>query len=112
MIFYFSGTGNSYYVAEKTAGRLGERLVSISSEMSGGKKEFWYDLQDDEVIGFVFPVYAWAPPKMVVEFIESLRLSDARGYYVFAAAVCGDEAGNSVKLLFRRQGSDWTALFP
>lgn len=49
MIFYFSGTGNSYYVAEKTAGRLGERLVSISSEMSGGKKEFWYDLISRQV---------------------------------------------------------------
>jgi flavodoxin len=37
MIFYFSGTGNSYYVARKTAERLGETLVSIASEM--GREE-------------------------------------------------------------------------
>jgi flavodoxin len=58
MIFYFSGTGNSYYVARKTADKLGERLVSIASEMSGGKKEHRYEFKDDEIIGFVFPVYA------------------------------------------------------
>lgn len=101
MIFYFSGTGNSYYVARQTAAGLGERLVSISSEMSGGKKEFRYELKENEVIGFVFPVYAWAPPKMVREFIERLKLSDTQGRYVFAAAVCGDETGNSMKLLQR-----------
>lgn len=101
MIFYFSGTGNSYYVARKTAERLGETLVSIASEMGSGKKEFRYELKDGEVIGFIFPVYAWAPPDMVLEFIERLKLSDTRGRYVFAAAVCGDEAGNAIKLLER-----------
>ncbi len=104
MIFYFSGTGNSYYVARETARKLGERLVSISSEMSSGKMEFPYDLKENEAIGFVFPVYAWSPPKMVTEFIERLKLSDARRRYVFAAAVCGDEAGNSMKLLERSFG--------
>lgn len=99
MIFYFSGTGNSYYVARQTAEKLGERLVSISTEMSGGKQEYRYELRSDEVIGFIFPVYAWAPPKIVIEFIERLKLSVTGNQYVLAAAVCGDEAGNAIRLL-------------
>lgn len=101
MIFYFSGTGNSFYVARKTAEKLGGRLVSIASEMNGESKEFRYDLEDDEVLGFVFPVYAWAPPRMVLDFIERLKLSGKQRHYVFAAAVCGDEAGDSIKVLER-----------
>jgi ferredoxin len=38
---------------------------------------------------------------MVLEFIEQLKPSEIRGRYAFAAAVCGDEAGNSMKLLER-----------
>ena len=30
MIFYFSGTGNSFYAAKKMADATGERLISIS----------------------------------------------------------------------------------
>lgn len=104
MILYFSGTGNSYYVARETAKRLGERLVSISSEMMGLKKEYNYELSPGEVVGFVFPVYAWAPPKMVTEFIEHLKFTnakdtDAKNSYVFTAAVCGDDTGNAVSII-------------
>ncbi len=101
MIFYFSGTGNSYYIARKTADLLGERLVSIAAEMNSSKQEYTYKLSDDEAIGFVFPVYAWAPPRIAVEFIERLRLTDNHSRYVYAVAVCGDEAGNAVKQLER-----------
>lgn len=99
MIFYFSGTGNSYYVARRTADSLGERLVSIAAEMNSGKNEYMYELSSEETIGFVFPIYAWMPPKMVTEFISRLKLTDTHGRYVFAAAVCGDDTGNALKIL-------------
>lgn len=99
MIFYFSGTGNSYYIAKKLAESLDQKLVSIAAAMNDSKKTYEYAAGENEAIGFVFPVYAWAPPKMVLEFIDRLRIADVKEYYVFAVAVCGDEAGNSMKVL-------------
>ena len=40
MIFYFSGTGNSRWVADTLGIALGEPVVSIAKELKTGKKEF------------------------------------------------------------------------
>ena len=69
MIFYFSGTGNSLYAAKSIAEYNGEKLISIASIMKSKDGCYEYNLTKDEVIGFVFPIYAWAPPKMVISFI-------------------------------------------
>jgi len=99
MIFYFSGTGNSYYIAAKISERLGERLIPVAAEMSRQQSEYVYELNSGETTGFVFPVYAWMPPKIVTDFIDRLRLTGSEKKYIFAAAVCGDETGNAVDVL-------------
>ena len=40
MIFYFSGTGNSRWVANELAQRLEERLVHISEAFASGQYEY------------------------------------------------------------------------
>ena len=40
-----------------------------------------------EKVGFVFPVYAWALPKIVYDFIEKIDLSNTK--YIFAVATMG-----------------------
>ena len=62
MIFYFSGTGNSAWVAERMAEALQDRTVAIAE---ASVQERTYALRADERLGFVFPVYAWGPPKLV-----------------------------------------------
>jgi flavodoxin/NAD-dependent dihydropyrimidine dehydrogenase PreA subunit len=99
MIFYFSGTGNSLYAAKNIAENNKEQLISIAAAMSNGDKSFEYTLKEDEVIGFVYPIYAWGPPKMVIDFIEKLKLINNKSNYVFTVATCGDNIGNAVKLL-------------
>ena len=54
MIFYFTGTGNSLYAAQKLADD-GEKIVSIVDALRS--KTFHYTLKDNEPLGFVFPVY-------------------------------------------------------
>ncbi|MEG0593056.1 MAG: EFR1 family ferrodoxin, partial [Coprobacillus sp.] len=61
MIFYFTGTGNSLFVARQ----FGENLVSIPQVINQDHLEF----EDDE-IGIVWPIYAGEPPKMVLEFLK------------------------------------------
>jgi ferredoxin len=97
MIFYFTGTGNSLYVAKKIGEYNGEGLASIASIMNGNKDSVYeYTLKDDEKIGIVFPVHAWAPPILVRDFIKKLKLNNYKDNYCFAVGVCGDSAGKTI----------------
>lgn len=97
MIFYFTGTGNSLFFAKNLAVSLGEKLVSIPAEIKRGIKA-GYALSENETLGFVFPVYAWGPPKMVLDFISELTVSGARSY-VFSLCTCGDEEGHTTGVI-------------
>ena len=98
MIFYFTGTGNSLFFAQNLAIILGEKLVPIPGEMSHGIPEGGYELSDNETLGFVFPVYAWGPPGMVLDFISRLVITGSKPF-VFSLCTCGDEEGHTTQVL-------------
>ena len=64
MIFYFSGTGNSEYVAKQLAARLGDRLVKMGDAVAHA--DYDYTLSEGERVGWVFPVYSWGPAPIAV----------------------------------------------
>lgn len=97
MIFYFTGTGNSLYAANSIAESQGDRLISIAKEMEQNKDLYDFELKENELVGFVYPVYAWAPPKMVLEFIRKLKITGDP--YIFSLCTCGDEEGQTTKVL-------------
>ncbi|MEG2071212.1 MAG: EFR1 family ferrodoxin, partial [Bacteroidales bacterium] len=93
MIFYFSGTGNSKWIAQTMALAMNEQLISLAEYMID---EFFlpvFTLKPEEKIGFVFPVHSWGIPPIVVKFIQKLSLSNWMGQTFFAVATCGDECG-------------------
>lgn len=96
MIFYFSGTGNSYAAAKALADALGEPLHDLAAAQR--EQEYAYTLQKGEKLGFVFPIYAWAPPKAVTDFVKRLHLSYPDIPYTFAVCTCGSSAGNAMEL--------------
>lgn len=98
MIFYFTGTGNSLFFAQNLAVTLGEKLMSIPGEMIRGIPAGGYELSDNETLGFVFPVYAWGPPRVVLDFISKLIITGSKSY-VFSLCTCGDEEGHTTKVL-------------
>ena len=97
MIFYFSGTGNTRWAAQKLAEATGERLYFIPDEL---KTACEYALGPDERIGFCFPVHGWQPPHIVREFVGrlSLRLTTFT-HYAYVLCTCGDSTGLAVKML-------------
>lgn len=104
MIYYFSGTGNSYYVAKQLAKLTGDETRSIF-EPSGN---------NGDTIGLVFPVYGWAPPKAVCNFAENIS-HGTRGKYLFAVMTCGDDAGKTLDILKKtgfRPNSAFTVIMP
>ncbi|WP_410511304.1 EFR1 family ferrodoxin [Paenibacillus sp. BR2-3] len=99
MIFYFSGTGNSLYAAKTIARHTGEELISISTAESTGATCHEYTLKDNELVGFVHPIHSWGPPKIVLDFIEKLKLNNYLGNYVFSIVTCGGSIGNTMKVM-------------
>ena len=97
MIFYFTGTGNSLYAANQIAKALGDQLYSIAKLMDLRKDSYEYELGKNEILGFVFPVYAWGPPRIVLDFIS--RLGVKGNPYVFSLNTCGEEEGNTSKIV-------------
>lgn len=99
MIFYFTGTGNSLQAAKNIGDYNGEKLISIAAAMNAEGESFEYTLKDNEAIGFVYPIYSWAPPKMVFKFVEKLKLNNYKDNYIFSVATCGKDVGNTMKAL-------------
>lgn len=86
MIFYFSGTGNSLYVAKKLYENNGSQLVDITEAMH--EKRFKYNVQEDEKVGFVFPVYFYGLPTVVSEFINKLTIKSESNHYIYSNYMC------------------------
>ena len=99
MIFYFSGTGNSKWIASEVATYQNEKLISIAEEMIDLTSSFQYSLEDSEMVGFVFPVYSWAPPAIVMEFIKKISFTNYNNQYIFFICSCGDEVGLTQKIM-------------
>ena len=111
MIFYFSGCGNSKHVAETIATQMNETLVFIPQ--AEREQHYDYTLAEGERLGFVFPIYAWAPPKLVLDFIQKLQLPD-KPEYVYFACTCGDECGHTEKIfrkVIEEKGWELSACF-
>jgi ferredoxin len=87
IIFYFTGTGNSLFVAKE----IGGELISIPQAMKSG--EFQYSADE---IGIVYPVYQGKAPEMVDRFIEKAKLNAP---YKFAIGTYGKRATTAVELV-------------
>lgn len=95
MIFYFSGTGNTRWAAERVAAVTGERLINIVDTIAG---DCHFDLSPDERIGFIFPIHGWRPPLLILKFINKLDIA-ADGHYCYALVTAGDSIGKAMDYL-------------
>lgn len=97
MIFYYSGCGNSAFVAETLSELLGEGMRFIP-DMMGHDKVPDYTFGDDEALGLVFPVYSWAPPAIVTHFVESLHM-EGKPSFVYMVCTAGDDIGCTAEMM-------------
>lgn len=92
-IYFFSGTGNSIWVAKQLKEKLNDtKLVSISEVVKN-------DVIEDKspVIGFVFPIYMWNMPFIVRRFIEKLKVNEQT--YYFSVVTNAGSSGNTLPIL-------------
>jgi ferredoxin len=87
-IFYYTGTGNSLWVARTLAEVLGDTELTSITDWGVEKKTI-----DLDTIGFVFPVHIWGIPSRVIQFINEIEL--VQPGYVFAVAVNAGQVANT-----------------
>lgn len=80
MVLYFSGTGNSLYIAKKIAEALDDRVVSIAKLIC--ENQYHITVGKGEKIGFVYPVIACAPPDVVTDFIKKVTFDGYENNYI------------------------------
>ena len=97
MIFYFTGTGNSLYVAKKIQEANGGELINMAQALK--EKKFNYKIKKGEKIGIVFPVYYWGLPTIVYEFINQLELETEESPFIYTVITCASLVGNADKSL-------------
>jgi ferredoxin len=97
MIFYFSGTGNSEYTAREIAEELGEEAMAVGDCLRDNRLSF--SLKDDERVGFIFPVYFYGVPNLVLDLIGRLDLQHYRDHYTWSVCTCGGDSGNVQAML-------------
>lgn len=87
-IFYFTGTGNCYSVAKQLGKKLDADLVAVTKYLDNPVEI------KDSVVGIVTPVYSADLPSIVVEFLEKVKIANAK--YIFCVATMGAVAGRTL----------------
>lgn len=89
IVYYYSATGNSLYVAKEIAEGINDStLMSIPRQLDQPSPT-----TEKDIVGFVFPMHYFGVPPLVREFIEKLELKPST--YVFAVVTCGHHAFGS-----------------
>ena len=82
VVYYFSGTGNSFAVAKDIADRINAEVLSIAAMIHSRKVNI-----SGEVVGIVFPDYHSSLPNIVKRFIGKIDTFDEK--YIFGVCTYG-----------------------
>lgn len=94
MILYFSGTGNSKYVAERLADALSDELCDLFQKIKTNDTAPMESLTPWII---VTPTYAWRIPHIVSDWLHRTKLGGCSNIYF--VMTCGENIGNAGKYL-------------
>jgi ferredoxin/flavodoxin len=91
-VYYFSGTGNTLYLAQHLSEKINSNLIPIASTIKHASINPGVD-----VIGIVYPVYLSMLPPIIENF--AAKLTDIENVYIFAVSNYGGSTGSSFRQL-------------
>ncbi len=94
MILYFSGTGNSEYVAKRICKETGDMLISLFEKI---RTQDFSEMYSERPWIVVVPTYAWRIPHVVQKWMENTAFTGNREIYFIMT--CGGSIGNAGKYL-------------
>ena len=92
MVLYFSGTGNSRYVARRIAEALHEPLFSINDRVKANDTA---PVPTGRQLIVVSPTYGWRLPRVVRDWL--LQTEFPKAEQVWFVMTCGSEIGNAAR---------------
>ena len=92
MIFCFSGTGNSRYIAKRIAEALEDDIIDLNARI---KAKNTTSIQTGQDVILVTPTYAWRIPRIVSAWIARTEWKGARR--IWFVMDCGAEIGNAAR---------------
>ncbi len=90
-IYFFSGTGNSLVVARDLSEKVQGTLIPAASLMHRDNIT-----SEAAVIGFVFPIYDFKPPGLIIECVNKFKDLDSK--YIFAVCTYGIAPLKAIKV--------------
>lgn len=90
MIFCFSGTGNSRYIARRAAEALREQVTDLNAKIKAGDHS---PIQTGRDVIVITPTYAWRIPRIASDWLAQTELTGAER--VWFVMNCGSEIGNA-----------------
>ncbi|MDO5408019.1 MAG: EFR1 family ferrodoxin [Eubacteriales bacterium] len=90
MILYFSGTGNSEYVAKRIGNGLGDEVLNLFDRIRNSDSS---RLHSERPWVLVVPTYAWRIPRIVENWLRKATLSGSKEIYF--VMTCGGSIGNA-----------------
>lgn len=111
MIFYFTGTGNSYAAALQLQLRLGDEIANITECVQ--EKKYSFEIKNGESVGIVCPVYYGGLPSIVVEFLNEVQFGGDPDH-IYGVLTCGGteaNAGGMLRKLLKQRGYDLSACW-
>ena len=91
-LYYYTGTGNSLWIARMLAKELGDAAIIPISRISKGTLGSKVD-----AVGIVFPVHIWGVPHPIIAFVNAL-INDPSRYYFAVAVNAGQVAATLLQL--------------
>lgn len=95
MVLYFTGTGNSKFIADMAADLMGDSCEAIMPYTRQKEKQPVFHSERPYVI--VAPIYAWRYPKIVEDFLRRAEFNGSADIYFLATMEC--QSGNAAKYL-------------
>ena len=111
MILWYSGCGNSRFIAGQLSEKLSDSNLVFIPEAA--RNNMTLEFGPDDILGIVFPVYSWSVPRLVSDFLRKTKII-GKPSYIFAACTCGDETGLTIRHLKKdlsKQGLVLNAFF-
>lgn len=97
LILYFSGTGNTYFIANKIYNWLNKEGYNI--KMQSFENFQLKDIEETDILIFAYPIYACGIPDFIENHLQQLNTVQNKGVIVYCTM--GLYAGNSLKKVIK-----------
>lgn len=110
MVLYFSGTGNSAYVAKEIGNQIEDEVVNLFRRI---RNHDFSEIHSNKPWVIVAPTYAWRIPRILQEWLVKTKLTGSSDMYFILT--CGGSIGNAgsyVRKLCMSKGMQFYGCIP